>query len=207
MRTDEEAWLREQLRLDAPPPMTPLDGMETLSRGRSRRRRHRIATATPLAVVGVAVLGTALWAGQLLPDAVQDALPAVSGVSEQCPDLAPIETSSTSDGGAGFQVTSDVAHLTVLDWVAADGTSVLVIRTLPSFGCGQVCQSEVSFPSRSGDCVAGARMPSLEVDVTTASSPLPRATGEVRIMAAAFAPKAMFMLPLAQRPSAAERQL
>lgn len=130
MRTDEEAWLREQLRLDAPPPMTPLDGMETLSRGRSRRRRHRIATATPLAVAGVAVLGTALWAGQLLPDAVQDALPAVSGVSEQCPDLAPIGTSPTTDGGAGTQVTSDVAPLTVLDWETADGTKVVVIRTL-----------------------------------------------------------------------------
>ena len=49
MLTDD---LREQLQLDAPPPMRPLDGRMVLHQGRSLRRRQRIATTTPLAAAG-----------------------------------------------------------------------------------------------------------------------------------------------------------
>lgn len=128
MRTDEETWLREQLQLDAPPPMRPLDGRMVLHQGRSRRRRQRIATTTPLAAAGALVLGTSLWAAQLLPDSVQEALPAAPSSTAPCPDIAPGE-GSLADGSAGTQVTSEVGHLAVLDWVAQDGTKVLVIRT------------------------------------------------------------------------------
>lgn len=91
MRTDEETWLREQLQLDAPPPMRPLDGRMVLHQGRSRRRRQRIATTTPLAAAGALVLGTSLWAAQLLPDSVQEALPAAPSSTAPCPDIAPGE--------------------------------------------------------------------------------------------------------------------
>lgn len=128
MRTDEETWLREQLQLDAPPPMQPLDGHVVLHQGRSRRRRQRIATTTPLAAAGALVLGTSLWAAQLLPDSVQEALPAAPGSAAPCPDIAPGE-GSLADGSAGTQVTSEVEHLAVLDWVAQDGTKIFVIRT------------------------------------------------------------------------------
>lgn len=128
MRTEEEAWLREQLRIDTPPPMTPLDGREVLHQGRSRRRRRQIATRTPLAVAGALVLGTSLWATQLLPDSVQEALPAAPGSAALCPDIASGQ-GSLADGSAGTPVTSAVEHLAVLDWGAPDGTQVLVIRT------------------------------------------------------------------------------
>lgn len=128
MRTDEEAWLREQLQLDAPPPMAPLDGREVLRRGRTRRRRQRIATTTPLAGAAALLLGTSLWAAELLPGAVQGALPAVPGNSAACPELA-AGSGPSADGGAGTVVTSDVAHLAVMDWRATDGTQVWVIRT------------------------------------------------------------------------------
>src|SRR5690606_30007211 len=128
MRTDEETWLREQLQLDAPPPMRPLDGRMVVHQGRSRRRRQRIAATTPLAAAGALVLGTSLWAAQLLPDSVQEALPAAPSSTAPCPDIAPGE-GSLADGSAGTQVTSEVGHLAVLDWVAQDGTKVLVIRT------------------------------------------------------------------------------
>lgn len=127
MSTDDETWLREQLQLDAPPPMAPLDGQKALSRGRSRRRRHRIAATSPLAAAAL-VLGTSLWAGDLLPGAVQDALPAAPSSSGECPELA-AGSGSVADGEGATVVTSDVAHLAVLDWRATDGTQVWVIRT------------------------------------------------------------------------------
>lgn len=132
MRTDEETWLREQLELDAPPPMGPLDGRTVLHQGRRRRRRQRIATTIPLVAAGALVLGTSLWAAQLLPNAVQEALPAAPGSTAPCPQIAPGE-GSLADGSAGAQVTSEIGHLAVLDWVAQDGTKVWVIRT--AVGC------------------------------------------------------------------------
>lgn len=128
MRTDEETWLRQQMQLETPPPMAPLDSREVLSRGRTRRRRQRIVTATPVVGAAAVLLGTTLWATQLLPGAVQDALPAAPGTAAECPELATGEGAG-ADGSAGTVLTSDIAHLAVLDWRAMDGTQVWVIRT------------------------------------------------------------------------------
>ncbi|WP_299521191.1 hypothetical protein [uncultured Serinicoccus sp.] len=141
MRTDDETWLHEHLQRDAPPPMKPLDGQVLLHQGRTRRRHQRIATAGPLAAIGGLVLAASLWAAQLLPGPLQEALPAAPTSITQCPDIAPGE-GTTADGSAVTQVTSDVEHQAILDWVRQDGTRVMVIRTtegclVPDEGEGQ----------------------------------------------------------------------
>lgn len=126
MKTDESTWLQEQFEKDAPA-ILPLEGREVLARGRRRRRTRRIVTGAPAAGAAALALGAGLWAGGLLPEPVQEVLPAAPNATSMCPELAPDSGSSTGDG-ATTEVLSDVTHLGVLDWRATDGTHVLVIR-------------------------------------------------------------------------------
>ncbi|GAA1158992.1 hypothetical protein [Ornithinicoccus hortensis] len=147
MTSDEESWLHDQLLLDPPPPMAPLDGQAALGRARRHRRRRRVTTAAGCAAAGVLVAGTTFWAAGLLPDTLQDALPAAPGTTAACPEFI---AGGDDPAGPGSRtgVASSVTDLALLDWVAEDGVHVWVIRTTD--GCLVPSGPDAGGPSASG---------------------------------------------------------